>query len=112
MSKLFIEFIHENGLILLLSKIILMIGSVSAALVFVVIIGFYIFNVLVLPIRSVEVLMDWYLPHISKYGLHSFISFITDIVNCGLGNFLGITYVSNYFCILHFFITDSIGKLQ
>jgi len=76
------------------------------------VIGFYIFDVFVLPIRTVEVLLDWYYPNFATYPLHRFIPFVTDIVSYGLGIFVAITYSSNYSSILHLFITDSIGKLK
>jgi len=101
-----------NGLILLLSKVILIVPSVATALLTVVVIGFYIFDVFVLPIRTVDVLIAWYLPHFTKYTSNTLISLITDIVNYGLGIFLGATYASNFSCILHLFITNSIGKLK
>jgi len=108
----FVEFSNADGLILLVSKIILIVPSVGAALLTVVVIGFYIFDVFVLPIRTVEVLVAWYIPHFTRNALHTFVSFITGIVNYGLSWFLAMAYVSNYFCILHLFITDSIGKLK
>jgi len=97
---------------LLLSKIIMIVPSVPAALLTVVVIGFYIFGVFVLPIRTVEVLVVWYLPHFTRHPLQTFFTLITDIVNYGLGNFLAVTYISNFFCILHFFITDTLGRLK
>jgi len=110
--QIFVEFSHEDGLILLLSKTILIFCSLTAALLSVVIIGFYVFDVFVLPTRTIEVLMDWYLPHYAKFNLQKWISFITDLVSQGLGCFLGITNISSYCFILNFFITDSIRKLK
>jgi len=112
MSECFVEFSHADGLILLLSKTIMIVCSGSGPLFGLVVIGFYIFDVSVLPIRTVDILMDWYRPNFTRYPLHTFISFIIDIVNYALGIFLAATYVTNYACILHLFITDTIGKLK
>jgi len=108
----FVEFSYKDGSILLLSKIILIVCSVSVALLTVVLTGFYVFNIFVLPTRIVDVLVVWYLPQFTRYALHPFVSFTIDIINLCLGNFLAITYASNFCCILHLFITDSIGKLK
>jgi len=101
-----------DGLILFLSKMILIVPSVDAALLTVAVVGLYIFDVFVLPIKSVDVLVAWHFPTYTKYALVMLSSFIADVVNSGLGMFLTITYASNYSSILHFFITDSIGKLK
>jgi len=111
-SECFVEFTHDDGLLLLLSKIILIVPSVGAALLTVVVVGFYIWDVFVLPIKTVEVLMAWYLPHFTRYALHNFVSFVTDIVSYGHSWFLAMTFVSNYISIFNFFITDSIEKLK
>jgi len=112
MRECFVEFSHADGLMLLLSKIIMIVPSVPAALLTVVVIGFYIFDVFVLPIRTVEGLVAWYLPQFTRHPLQPLISFVTDILNYGLGCFLAVPYVTNYFSILHLLITASIGKLQ
>jgi len=75
-------------------------------------IGCYTFDIFVLPMRTVDVLVAWYLPHFNRHTFKMLMSLIADIVNYGLGCFLGITYVTNYSYILHLFITDSIGKLK
>jgi len=111
-NKCFVEFSHADGLILLLSKSIMIVCSGSGPVSVVVVIGFYIFDVCVLPIRTVDILMYWCRPHFTKYALNTFICFIIDIVNHALGIFLAATYVTNYSCILHLFITDTIGKLE
>jgi len=111
-KECFVEFSHADGYILLLSKIKLLYCWVSAALVVVAVIGFYIFDVFVLPTRTVEVLTAWHLPHCTRYAFYTFISFITDIVGYGFGFFLATTYLSNYICPLYLFITDSVEKLK
>jgi len=85
---------------------------VDAAFLTVGVIGLYIFDVFVLPIKSVDILVAWYLPNWTRCASVLLISFIADVVNFGLGMFLTITYVSNFSFILHFFITDLIGKLK
>jgi len=110
MNEYFVEFSHADGLILLLSKIILIVPSVLVALLVFVVIGLYMFDVFVLPMRTVDVLVAWYLPHYTRHALQTFVSFVTDIFGYGLNGFVGVTYASNYFCILHLFITDSIEK--
>jgi len=77
-----------------------------------VVLGFYISDVFVLPIRTVDVLLTWYLPHFTRYASHTFISFITDIVGYGLHFYLAATYTTNYVTVFNLFITDSIGKLK
>jgi len=108
----FVEINHADGLILLLSKFILIVPSMNVTVLTIVVLGCYTFDVLVLPIRTVDVLVAWYLPHFARYALNTFISFLADIVNFALGKFLGTTYASNFGCILHLFITDAIGKLK
>jgi len=99
-------------LLLLLSKVILIVPSVGGSLLTVVVIGFYICDVFVLPIRTVDVLVAWYIPQFTRHALHTYVSFITDIVNCAHSWFLAMTFVSNYIGIFNFFITDSIEKLK
>jgi len=108
----FEEIQHEDGLILLLSKVILLVPSGNVALLPFAVIGCYTFDVFVLPIMTVDVLVGWYLPHFTGYALSMLISVITDVVNFSLGKFLGTTYASNFCVILPLFIADSIGKLK
>jgi len=110
MIEYFIEFSHAeaDGLLLFQSKFILFFISLATSLLTVSAIGCHIFDVYILPIRTIDVLVAWHLPHFAGYTLPTLISFIVDIVNFGLGMFLGSTFASNFGCILHFFITDFI----
>jgi len=112
MSECFVEFSHADTLLLFLSKSVLIVTSISAGLLTLVLIGCYIFDIFSLPIRSFDVLIALHFPHFKKHIFLSLISFITDIVNYGLGLFLAVTYASNFFCILNLFITDTIKKLK
>jgi len=107
-----LEFRHVNGIILLLSKMILIVPSISSALLVVVVIGCYVFDIFVLPIRTAEFMMAELVPSSTNDTLQKVICCITDIIGFVLSSFLGVTYASNYSGILHLFITDAIGKLK
>jgi len=94
---------------------ILIVPSISSALLIAFVIGCYAFDIFVLPIRTVEVMMAELVQSNSNSTtnlLNKAICCITDIIGFALSSFLAITYASNYSGILHLFITDAIGKLK
>jgi len=100
-----------NEILLFLSEMILIVPAGSATLLSVVVIGCYIFDIVVLPIRAMDVLMAW---HLDGNGnlFYTLVCWCVDLIFVGQGAFLAITYASNYAGIIHLFITDSIGKLK
>jgi len=62
--------------------------------------------------RTLEALMTWHLSYWERNVTQIVLSCITDMAFFGVGFFLAITYTSNFSAIIHFFITDAIGKLE
>jgi len=111
MISFFTEINHINKFILFISKSVLIVPSLSASLFPLIVTACYAFDVWCLPMRAFEVLMDGYLDDIETHV--SQIVFCTiDVVFFGVGSFLAITFCSNFSGIVHFFITDAVGKFQ
>jgi len=91
---------------------ILIVPSLSASLFPLIVVACYVFDVWFLPMRSLEVLISWNLPDLRRNSTQVVLSSIIDLACFGLGTFLAITYASNFSAIIHFFMTDAIGKLQ
>jgi len=108
----FPEIPYVNEFILLLSKTILIVPSTSVSLISLIVIASYLVDVWFLPMRTFEVLMEWFLPSFTSKITLVVLSCIVDIVGVGLICFLGITDATNFSAIIHLFMTDGIGKLK
>jgi len=109
---LFLEVKYVNRYILFLSKIILIVPSLSASLFPLMVIPCYVFDIWILPMRTLEALMNWHLSDLERSVAQIVLSCVTDMAFFAIGLFLAITYTSNFSAIIHFFITDAIGKLE
>jgi len=114
-SLLFIDTNSSNGFILLLSKLVLVVPSLSLSVLLqpLVIIACYVFETWILPMKTLEVITGWHLPEFKHLcRLDRVLSCILDIVCFGRGNFLAVTYVTNVSLMIPFFIPDAIWKLN
>jgi len=78
-----------------------------------VVVSCYIFDIWILPMKSVETFVSLAFSgtKLKNHCLLLFSSCIIDIIFFGFGCFLAITYASNFSGIIHFFMTVSIGNL-
>jgi len=103
-----------NSNIWILSITILILPSLSISILGpVTIVACHVYDVWIMPMKTLEILMAWhvrggYTENIAR----SFFSCISDVLFCGLGCFLGVTYATNFSQIIHLFMADAIGKLQ
>jgi len=109
---MFSEIKYNNTFILIISKAILILFSLSVSLFPLIVIACYVFDIWILPMKTWMVLMDWYFPAFKEGLWQVVLSCTIDIVCFGLGIFLGATYASNFSAVIHLFMTDAIGKLE
>jgi len=107
----FLEIGYNNKYILLLSKTILIVPSLSVALSPFVIISWYILDIWILPMRTFQILIAGHAAGFTRYVTQAF-SCMIDILCAAWGYFLGLTYGTNFSAIIHLFMTDAIGKFQ